>query len=100
MDVICAPLAVRLAKLIGGLHFQVAERTLQLWVSERFKMLVVKSNAHRSTVLTTIFPVLHKNQCVPVVRTVCLETVASNRRTPFCAGWITGTKQFAQFLRR
>ena len=64
MDVICGPLALRLAKLIGGLHFQVAERTLQLWNSERFTSLVVKSGAHRSTILGTLFPVLHRIQCV------------------------------------
>ena len=64
MDIICGPLALRLAKLIGGLHFQVAERTLQLWNSERFTSLVVKSSAHRSTILGTVFPVLHKIQCV------------------------------------
>lgn len=55
-------LALRLAKCIGGLHFQVSERTLLLWNSERFAALLLESPQHRGHVLRHLFPVLYENQ--------------------------------------
>jgi len=54
-------LALRLAKCIGGLHFQVCERTLVLWNSERVSALLLYSAVHRPHVLRILFPVLHEN---------------------------------------
>jgi serine/threonine-protein phosphatase 2A regulatory subunit B' len=54
-------LALRLAKCIGGLHFQVCERTLVLWNSERVSALLLYSALHRPHVLKVLFPVLHEN---------------------------------------
>lgn len=103
MDVICGPLALRLAKLIGGLHFQVAERTLQLWNSDRFTSLVVKSGAHRSTILGTLFPVLHRIQCVPPCAQPTLVSPrphSNTSRPPPQSDWSTGTRLFARRRRR
>jgi hypothetical protein len=55
-------LALRLAKCVGGLHFQVAERTLLLWNSERFAALLLEHEAHRRAVLPILFPTLYTNQ--------------------------------------
>jgi hypothetical protein len=55
-------LALRLAKCIGGLHFQVSERTLLLWNSERVAALLLESAAHRPPLLRYLFPVLFENQ--------------------------------------
>jgi hypothetical protein len=55
-------LSHRLAKCIGGLHFQVAERALLLWQSERFASIMLDSPVHRPIVLNIIFPSLYINQ--------------------------------------
>jgi hypothetical protein len=55
-------IALRLAKCIGGLHFQVSERTLLLWNSERFAALMLGSRSHRPALLRHLFPVLYENQ--------------------------------------
>jgi len=62
MDAIRNQLAYRLAKCIGGLHFQVAERTLLLWNSERFATLVLEHPNHRAAMLPILFPALYTNQ--------------------------------------
>lgn len=61
MDVLREPLALRIAKCIGGLHFQVAERTLILWNSDRFAQLMLEHAVHRSVVLPILFPALYSN---------------------------------------
>ena len=55
-------LALRLTKDLGGLHFQVAERTLGLWSSDRFVELVLGDPAGRQAFLPAIFPALFANQ--------------------------------------
>ena len=55
-------LALRLAKCIGGLHFQVSERTLLLWNSERFSTLLFESSRYRAQMFRIIFPILYDNQ--------------------------------------
>lgn len=55
-------LALRLAKCIGGLHFQVAERTLLLWNCDRFVVLLSESEANRQAMLPILFPALYTNQ--------------------------------------
>lgn len=55
-------LAIRLSKCIGGLHFQVAERTLLLWNSERFTSLMLENPQHRPHVFRILFPTLYENQ--------------------------------------
>lgn len=62
MTIFQVPLAIRLAKCIGGLHFQVAERTLLLWNSERFATLVLEHPDHRAVMLPILFPALYTNQ--------------------------------------
>jgi hypothetical protein len=54
-------LAHRLVKCIGGLHFQVCERTLLLWNSARFHALMLQHSAHRPAVLAALFPALYDN---------------------------------------
>ena len=54
-------MAYRLSKCIGSLHFQVAERTLCLWSSERFSQLVLEDADHRSVILPLIFNPLMDN---------------------------------------
>ncbi len=61
MESLRGPLALRLAKCIGGLHFQVAERALGLWNCERFAALTLHHAAHRSAILERLFPALHEN---------------------------------------
>ena len=61
METIRIPLALRLAKCVGGLHFQVAERALLLWNSERFAALVLQHAAHRPAILERLVPALHEN---------------------------------------
>ena len=58
MAVVCPPLASRLASCIGGLHFQIAERALGLWGSERFCLLTMSHPPHRALLLTALFPAL------------------------------------------
>lgn len=54
-------LCLRLAKCIGGLHFQVAERALCLWNSERFAALLLEDGTHRAAALPVLFPALFRN---------------------------------------
>lgn len=54
-------LGQRLAKALGGLHFQVAERTLCLWHSERFSALVLEDPESRADLLPMVFAALYKN---------------------------------------
>jgi hypothetical protein len=51
-------LVARLASCIGGLHFQLAERALALWNSERFCRLTIDFDAHRTPLLIALFPAL------------------------------------------
>ena len=62
MPAIRVPLALRLNRTIGGQHFQVAERALLLWNSERFLSLMLDHPAHRGVVLPILFPALFSNQ--------------------------------------
>lgn len=62
MPAIRDSLALRLAKCIGGLHFQVAERALLLWNSERFAALMLEHAGNRAVVLPALFPALYTNQ--------------------------------------
>ena len=62
MEVFRDQLALRLAKCIGGLHFQVAERTLLLWNSERFGSMMLEHAGNRAAVLPILFPALFSNQ--------------------------------------
>jgi serine/threonine-protein phosphatase 2A regulatory subunit B' len=62
MTAIRGPLAVRLAKCLSSQHFQIAERSLLLWNSERFAALLVYSPQHRAAVLPVVFPALYANQ--------------------------------------
>ncbi|CAE7939615.1 B'THETA [Symbiodinium sp. KB8] len=55
------PLALRLKKVLGGYHFQVAERALCLWHAERFAVLMLEGAATRSEMLPHLFPMLHAN---------------------------------------
>lgn len=54
-------LCLRLGKCIGGLHFQVAERALCLWNSERFSTLLLENKGHRAVALPLLFPALMQN---------------------------------------
>jgi serine/threonine-protein phosphatase 2A regulatory subunit B' len=54
-------LGQRLRKVLGGFHFQVAERALCLWHSERFAVLMLEGAETRQEILPQIFPVLHAN---------------------------------------
>lgn len=62
MEAIRLPLALRLNRTIGGQHFQVAERALLLWNSERFLSLMLENAANRGVVLPVLFPALFSNQ--------------------------------------
>ena len=62
LEIIRGPLAFRLGKCIGGLHFQVAERTLLLWNSERFVSLMLEHAGNRAAVLPVLFEPLFGNQ--------------------------------------
>lgn len=58
-EVIRGPLVTCLVNTIGGDHFQVAERALCLWNSDRFLALMVEDPTQRQAVLPTLFPVLY-----------------------------------------
>ncbi len=62
MEKLRVPLALRLSKCIGGLHFQVADRALVLWNTPRFVALVLENPVHRPVMLRYLFPVLYDNQ--------------------------------------
>jgi hypothetical protein len=51
-------LCARIAKCVGGLHFQVAERCLLLWNAEHFSQLMLVSQPHRAAALPLLYPVL------------------------------------------
>lgn len=55
-------LTLRLAKCIRGQHFQVCERTLLLWNSERFSALMLEHPGHRAKIMERLFPALYENQ--------------------------------------
>lgn len=61
LEVFRDQLAIRLAKAIGGLHFQVAERTLGLWNSEQFAQHLLLEPTQRRAFFPAIFPVLYIN---------------------------------------
>lgn len=54
-------LALRLAKVLGGFHFQVAERALCLWHAERFAVMMLENAPTRREMLPLLFPKLHAN---------------------------------------
>ena len=60
METIAAPLTQRLTKCVQGLHFQVAERTLALWGSERFKRIMLEPSC-RAVALRQLLPALLAN---------------------------------------
>ncbi len=72
-------LCLRLSKCIGGFHFQVAERALCLWNSERFSALLLEDTGHRSQVLPLLFPSLiynseqHWHESVRTLSTTVLQ---------------------------
>lgn len=61
LEVFRTQLCLRLGKCIGGLHFQVAERALCLWNSERFAALLLEDGGHRAGALPLLFPPLLRN---------------------------------------
>ena len=62
MEALADPLSRRLGKCIGGYHFQVSERTLNLWSAcERFKKLLLGEGRARSVVLRNLLPILLSN---------------------------------------
>ena len=58
MEVLVGPLSQRLAKCIRGAHFQVAERTLALWGTDRFKRLMVDAAGSRAAAARHLLPAL------------------------------------------
>jgi hypothetical protein len=58
MEDLQSVLSLRLAKIISGLHFQVAERALGLWSSSRFSALAVDDAKLRGPFLRTLYPAL------------------------------------------
>lgn len=71
-------LALRLAKCISGLHFQVSERTLMLWNSESFVRLMLESPEQRAAVLPYLFPALYTNASShwhETIRTLSLQVL-------------------------
>ena len=62
MPAIRDALAQRLSKCIGGLHFQVAERALLLWNSDRFSALMLEHSVNRAAVFPVLYSSLYTNQ--------------------------------------